>query len=64
VTKLFSSCKSSGAHKGEYGAIVHCMKNIPSENQIQVILISLRTPASGEKNSNPGCGNHFIAGYC
>uniref|UniRef100_A0A0E0PSF3 Protein transport protein sec16 n=1 Tax=Oryza rufipogon TaxID=4529 RepID=A0A0E0PSF3_ORYRU len=35
VTKLFSSCKSSGAHKGEYGAIVHCMKNIPSENQIQ-----------------------------
>uniref|UniRef100_A0A0E0L6T1 Protein transport protein sec16 n=1 Tax=Oryza punctata TaxID=4537 RepID=A0A0E0L6T1_ORYPU len=35
VTKLFSSCKSRGAHKGEYGAIVHCMKNIPSENQIQ-----------------------------
>ncbi|KAL5224840.1 hypothetical protein ABZP36_011479 [Zizania latifolia] len=35
VTKLFSSCKGSGAHKGEYGAIVHCMKNLPSENQIQ-----------------------------
>uniref|UniRef100_A0A0D9WKV1 Protein transport protein sec16 n=1 Tax=Leersia perrieri TaxID=77586 RepID=A0A0D9WKV1_9ORYZ len=31
VTKLFSSCKS----KGDYGAIAHCIKNIPSENQIQ-----------------------------
>ncbi|XP_006656547.1 protein transport protein SEC16B homolog [Oryza brachyantha] len=35
VTKLFSSCKSSDAHKGEYGAIIHCMKNIPSDYQIQ-----------------------------
>ncbi|KAG8094146.1 hypothetical protein GUJ93_ZPchr0012g21425 [Zizania palustris] len=35
VTNLFSSCKGSGAHKGEYGAIVHCMRNLPSENQIQ-----------------------------
>ncbi|KAG8094149.1 hypothetical protein GUJ93_ZPchr0012g20605 [Zizania palustris] len=35
VTKLFSSCKGSGGHKGVYGAIVHCMKNLPTENQIQ-----------------------------
>jgi hypothetical protein len=40
VTKLFSSCKSSANMKG-YGAVVHCMRNLPSESQIQVILISL-----------------------
>jgi COPII coat assembly protein SEC16 len=39
VTKLFSSCKKSSIHMGDYGSIVHCMKNIPSESQIQVILI-------------------------
>uniref|UniRef100_A0A0D3FRD6 Sec16 central conserved domain-containing protein n=1 Tax=Oryza barthii TaxID=65489 RepID=A0A0D3FRD6_9ORYZ len=44
VTKLFSSCKSSGAHKGEYGAIVHCMKNIPSENQIQATAKEVQNP--------------------
>ncbi|KAG2603704.1 hypothetical protein PVAP13_4NG003401 [Panicum virgatum] len=32
VTKLFSSCKSSANMKG-YG--VHCMRNLPSESQIQ-----------------------------
>lgn len=35
VTTLFSSCNSNSAHIREYGAITHCMKNIPSENQIQ-----------------------------
>uniref|UniRef100_A0A804UA74 Protein transport protein sec16 n=1 Tax=Zea mays TaxID=4577 RepID=A0A804UA74_MAIZE len=34
VTKLFSSCKSSANMKG-YGAVVHCMRNLPSESQIQ-----------------------------
>ncbi|KAG2608861.1 hypothetical protein PVAP13_4KG010000 [Panicum virgatum] len=34
VTKLFSSCKSSANMKG-YG--VHCMKNLPSESQIQEV---------------------------
>ncbi|KAJ1257535.1 hypothetical protein BS78_10G003600 [Paspalum vaginatum] len=34
VTKLFSSCKSSANMKG-YGAVVHCMRNLPSENQVQ-----------------------------
>jgi hypothetical protein len=35
VTTLFSSCNSHSVHMREYGAIAHCMKNIPSENQIQ-----------------------------
>ncbi|PUZ75439.1 hypothetical protein GQ55_1G169500 [Panicum hallii var. hallii] len=34
VTKLFSSCKSSANMNG-YGAVVHCMRNLPSESQIQ-----------------------------
>jgi len=34
VTKLFSSCKSSANMKG-YGAMGHCMRNLPSENQVQ-----------------------------
>ncbi|XP_062233837.1 protein transport protein SEC16B homolog isoform X2 [Phragmites australis] len=34
VTKLLSSCKSSANMKG-YGAVVHCMKNLPLESQIQ-----------------------------
>ncbi|CAD6338060.1 unnamed protein product [Miscanthus lutarioriparius] len=34
VTKLFSSCKSSANMKG-YGTVVHCMRNLPSESQIQ-----------------------------
>ncbi|XP_062217913.1 protein transport protein SEC16B homolog isoform X2 [Phragmites australis] len=37
VTKLFSSCKRSSVHMGGYGSIVHCMKNIPSESQMQAI---------------------------
>ncbi|CAM0912493.1 unnamed protein product [Alopecurus aequalis] len=35
VTALFSSCNSNSARMREYGAMAHCMKNIPSENQIQ-----------------------------
>lgn len=35
VTALFSSCSSNSARMRD-----HCMKNIPSENQIQVILFS------------------------
>ncbi|CAN6242694.1 unnamed protein product [Urochloa humidicola] len=37
VTKLFSSCKRSSVHMGDYGSIVHCMKNIPSEGQMQAV---------------------------
>ncbi|RCV04465.1 hypothetical protein SETIT_1G004100v2 [Setaria italica] len=37
VTKLFSSCKRTGVHMGDYGSIVHCMKNIPSEGQMQAV---------------------------
>ena len=39
VTKLFSSFKRSSVHMGDYGSIVHCMKNIPSEGQMQVTFI-------------------------
>uniref|UniRef100_A0ACD6A889 Uncharacterized protein n=1 Tax=Avena sativa TaxID=4498 RepID=A0ACD6A889_AVESA len=35
VTALFSSCNSNRSRMREYGAIAHCMKNVPSENQIQ-----------------------------
>lgn len=38
VTKLFSSCKRSAVHMGDYG-FVPCMKNIASESQMQVIFI-------------------------
>ncbi|TVU12967.1 hypothetical protein EJB05_46634 [Eragrostis curvula] len=34
VTKLFASYKSNANMKG-YGAVVHCVKNIPLESQIQ-----------------------------
>ncbi|EES04327.1 hypothetical protein BDA96_04G004400 [Sorghum bicolor] len=37
VTKLFSSCKRSTAHMGDYGSIVPCMKNIASESQMQAV---------------------------
>ncbi|OEL28378.1 Protein transport protein SEC16B-like protein [Dichanthelium oligosanthes] len=37
VTKLFSSCKRSSVHMGDYGSIVHCIKNIPSEGQMQAV---------------------------
>ncbi|WVZ78263.1 hypothetical protein U9M48_026004 [Paspalum notatum var. saurae] len=37
VTKLFSSCKRNPVHMGDYGSIVHCMKNIPSESQMQAV---------------------------
>ncbi|CAM0148744.1 unnamed protein product [Urochloa decumbens] len=37
VTKLFSSCKRSSVHMGDYGSIVQCMKNIPSEGQMQAV---------------------------
>ncbi|TVU33704.1 hypothetical protein EJB05_25537 [Eragrostis curvula] len=37
VTKLFSSCKKSKVHMGDYGSIVHCVKNIPSESQMQAV---------------------------
>lgn len=40
VTALFSSCVSNSTRMREYGAMAHCMKNIPPENQIQVILFS------------------------
>jgi hypothetical protein len=36
VTALFSACNSNSAHTREYGAMAHCMKNIPPESQIQV----------------------------
>ena len=39
VTKLFSSFKRSSVHMGDYVSIVHCMKNIPSERQMQVTFI-------------------------
>ena len=39
VTKLFSSFKRSSVHMRDYGSIVHCMKNIPSEGQMQVTFI-------------------------
>jgi hypothetical protein len=39
VTKLFSSFKRSSVHMGDYGSTVHCMKNIPSEGQMQVTFI-------------------------
>ena len=38
VTKLFSSFKST-VNMGDYGSIVSCMKNIPSESQMQVIFL-------------------------
>jgi len=61
VTKLFSSCKSSANMKG-YGAVVHCMRNLPSESQIQVILSSL----CGALFSNvyPCLDKYPIADYC
>uniref|UniRef100_A0A0D9VB48 Protein transport protein sec16 n=1 Tax=Leersia perrieri TaxID=77586 RepID=A0A0D9VB48_9ORYZ len=37
VTKLFSSCKRSSIHMGDFGSHVRCMKNIPSENQMQAV---------------------------
>ncbi|PVH65476.1 hypothetical protein PAHAL_1G004100 [Panicum hallii] len=37
VTKLFSSFKRSSVHMGDYGSTVHCMKNIPSEGQMQAV---------------------------
>ncbi|XP_066320940.1 protein transport protein SEC16A homolog isoform X2 [Miscanthus floridulus] len=37
VTKLFSSCKRSTVHMGDYGSIVPCMKNIASESQMQAV---------------------------
>ncbi|AQK61207.1 Protein transport protein SEC16B-like protein [Zea mays] len=36
VTKLFSSFKST-VNMGDYGSIVSCMKNIPSESQMQAV---------------------------
>lgn len=37
VTKLFSSCKRSSAHMGDFGSNVRFMKNIPSESQMQAV---------------------------
>ncbi|AQK67681.1 Protein transport protein SEC16B-like protein [Zea mays] len=37
VTKLFSSCKRSTVHMGDYGSLVPCMKSIPSESQMQAV---------------------------
>nr|XP_051195914.1 protein transport protein SEC16A homolog isoform X2 [Lolium perenne] len=37
VTKLFSSCKRSNAHMGDFGSSVRFMKNIPSESQMQAV---------------------------
>ncbi|EEC72304.1 hypothetical protein OsI_05487 [Oryza sativa Indica Group] len=37
VTKLFSSCKRSSFQMGDFGSHVRCMKNIPSENQMQAV---------------------------
>lgn len=42
VTKLFSACKKSRVHIGDYGSVVHCMKNIPPESQIQVMLVDIQ----------------------
>uniref|UniRef100_A0A0E0P3X6 Sec16 central conserved domain-containing protein n=1 Tax=Oryza rufipogon TaxID=4529 RepID=A0A0E0P3X6_ORYRU len=65
VTKLFSSCKSSGAHKGEYGAIVHCMKNIPSENQIQATAKEVQNPlVSGRRKEALQYAQAVLCGYC
>lgn len=35
VAKLFASAKRSGAQISEYGALTHCLQNIPSEGQIR-----------------------------
>uniref|UniRef100_A0A0E0DVI9 Sec16 central conserved domain-containing protein n=1 Tax=Oryza meridionalis TaxID=40149 RepID=A0A0E0DVI9_9ORYZ len=65
VTKLFSSCKSSGAHKGEYGAIVHCMKNIPSENQIQATAKEVQNLlVSGRRKEALQYAQEVLCGYC
>ncbi|KAL6848479.1 hypothetical protein ACP4OV_021773 [Aristida adscensionis] len=37
VTKLFSSCKRSSVPMGDFGSNAHCMKNIPSEVQMQAV---------------------------
>uniref|UniRef100_A0ACD5Z8Q2 Uncharacterized protein n=1 Tax=Avena sativa TaxID=4498 RepID=A0ACD5Z8Q2_AVESA len=37
VTKIFSSCKRSNAHVGDFGSNVRFMKNIPSESQMQAV---------------------------
>ncbi|KAF7076932.1 hypothetical protein CFC21_081532 [Triticum aestivum] len=37
VTKLFSSCKRSSNHMGDFGSNVPFMQNIPSESQMQAV---------------------------
>lgn len=37
VTKLFSSCKRSSNHMGDFGSNVRFMQNIPSESQMQAV---------------------------
>uniref|UniRef100_A0A453MRF1 Uncharacterized protein n=1 Tax=Aegilops tauschii subsp. strangulata TaxID=200361 RepID=A0A453MRF1_AEGTS len=37
VTKLFSSCKRSGAHMGDFESNVCCGENIPPRSQMQAL---------------------------
>jgi hypothetical protein len=43
VTKLFSSCKRSSIHMGDFGSNVRFMKNIPSESQMQAVAQKVQT---------------------
>ncbi|KAK3131393.1 hypothetical protein QOZ80_6AG0505800 [Eleusine coracana subsp. coracana] len=42
VTKLFASYNSNNSNMKGYRAVVHCMKNIPSESQIQATALEVQ----------------------
>ncbi|KAJ6826248.1 protein transport protein SEC16B-like protein [Iris pallida] len=42
VSKLFSSARKNGARLTEYGSTTHCMKNLPSEGQIQATAVEVQ----------------------
>ena len=62
VTKLFSSCKRSNAHMGDFGSNVRFMKNIPSESQMQVVCIFCVMPYLAK--CPPVEANTLLVGCC
>ncbi|KAF6141683.1 hypothetical protein GIB67_001235 [Kingdonia uniflora] len=42
VAKLFASAKRNGAQPNGYGALTHCLQNLPSESQVQATAIEVQ----------------------
>ncbi|KAL3499609.1 hypothetical protein ACH5RR_038702 [Cinchona calisaya] len=56
VAKLFASAKKNGTQFGDYGAIAHCLQNLPSEGQIRATAAEVQSLlVSGRKKEALHC---------